>query len=120
MIPVPAPTRPAATSGTALSFKATVLDDNGNLVFEGGERIRVRVDVVNTGSQELQNVTATLSGAPIVLAQFPANTLSAGRLQPGQSRSIEFVATLPQGVQPQKADLVVTVADPATAAPAGR
>ncbi|HET7909560.1 MAG TPA: caspase family protein [Nitrospira sp.] len=120
MIPVPAPTRPAATSGTALSFKATVLDDNGNLVFEGGERIRVRVDVVNTGSQELQNVTATLSGAPIVLAQFPANTLSAGRLQPGQSRSIEFVATLPQGVQPQKADLVVTVADPATAAPAAQ
>ncbi|HET8720647.1 MAG TPA: caspase family protein [Nitrospira sp.] len=120
MIPVPAPPRPAATGGAGLSFKATVLDDNGNLVFEGGERIRVRVDVVNTGSQELHNVTATLSGAPLVLAQFPASTLSAGRLQPGQSRSIEFVATLPQGMQPQKADLVVTVADPAAAAPSAQ
>lgn len=116
-IPVPVPSRPAPSGATALSFKATVLDDNSNLVFEGGERIRVRVDVVNTGPQELQNVTASLSGTPLVLSQFPATTLTAGRLQPGQSRSIEFVATLPQGVQPQKADLQVSVVDPATVAP---
>ncbi len=119
-VPVPAPGRSVGPGGTALSFKATVLDDNGNLVFEGGERIRVRVDVVNTGSQELQNVTASLSGTPLVLAQFPATTLSAGRLQPGQSRSVEFVATLPQGMHPQKADLQVSVADPATAAPSAQ
>jgi hypothetical protein len=116
-IPVPAPIRSGVAGTTTLSFKATVLDDNGNLIFEGGERIRVRVDVVNTGSQELQNVTASLSGSPLVLAQFPATTLSAGRLQPGQSRSIEFLATLPQGVPPQKAELSVNVMDPATAAP---
>jgi hypothetical protein len=116
-IPVPLPTRPAVSEAMALSFKATVLDDNSNLVLEGGERIRVRVDVVNTGSQELQNVTATLSGTPLVLTQFPATTLSAGRLQPGQSRSIEFVATLPQGMPAQKAELQVAVADPATPPP---
>jgi len=119
-VPVPVPGRSAAPGGTALSFKATVLDDNGNLVFEGGERIRVRVDIVNTGTQELQNVTATLSGTPLVLAQFPATTLSAGRLPPGQSRSVEFVATLPQGIQSQKADLQVSVLDPATAAPSAQ
>lgn len=115
-IPVPAPTRGAA-SGTSLSFKATVLDDNGNLLFEGGEHVRVRVDVVNTGTQELQNVTASLSGSQVVLAQFPATTLSAGRLLPGQSRSIEFVATLPQSMQPQQAELQVSVVDPASASP---
>jgi hypothetical protein len=102
---------------TPLSFKATVLDDNSNLIFEGGERIRVRVDVVNTGAQDLQNVTANLSGSPQVLTQFPTTTLSAGRLQPGQSRSLEFVATLPQTVQQQKADLQVSVFDPAAGAP---
>ena len=120
MIPLPSPSRSAAAGAAALSFKATILDDNGNLVFEGGERIRVRVDVVNTGSQELHNVTASLSGTPLVLDQFPATTLSAGRLQPGQSRSIEFVATLPQGMQPQKAELLISVADPATAAPSAQ
>ena len=116
-IPVPVPARPAPTGVTPLSFKATVLDDNSNLIFEGGERIRVRVDVVNTGAQDLQNVTANLSGSPQVLTQFPTTTLSAGRLQPGQSRSLEFVATLPQTVQQQKADLQVSVFDPAAGAP---
>lgn len=106
-----------AAASSSLRFKATVLDENGNLLFEGGERIRVRVDVVNSGDQELQNVTANLTGTPTLIAQFPATTLSAGRLQPGQSRSIEFVATLPQAAQQQKADLQVGVFDPATGAP---
>ncbi len=120
VVSVPAkPTQPAGIKAgpTALSFKATILDENGNLLFEGGERIRVRVDVVNSGDQELQSVAATLTGTPTLIAQFPATTLSAGRLQPGQSRSIEFVATLPQAVQQQKADLQVSVFDPATGAP---
>lgn len=106
---------PAAHS--ALSFKATVLDENSNLVFEGGERIRVRVDLVNGGDQELQRVSATLSGTPSLLAQFPTTTLSSGRLQAGQSRSLEFVATLPQAVQPQKAEIHVAVSDPGIDAP---
>jgi hypothetical protein len=100
-----------------LRFKATVLDENGNLVFEGGERIRVRVDLVNSGEQDLQGITASLSGSPSLLAQFPVSTLTVGRLQPGQSRSVEFVATLPQAVQSQKAEIQVTVSDSAGTAP---
>ncbi|BCA54397.1 conserved exported protein of unknown function [Nitrospira sp. KM1] len=107
----------AATSASAISFKATLLDENSNLILEGGERIRVRVDVVNTGDQELQRAAATISGTPSLTAQFPATTLSVGRLQPGQSRSLEFAATLPQSVQPQKGEIHVTVADPAVPSP---
>ena len=106
-----------SSSVSSLRFKATVLDENGNLLFEGGEQIRVRVDLVNSGSQEVQSAAVTLTGTPSLLAQFPTTTLSAGRLQPGQSRSVEFVATLPQSVQAQKAELQVTVFDPATGAP---
>ena len=101
---------------SALSFKATVLDENGNLIFEGGERIRVRIDLVNGGEQELQGVTAALTGTASVIAQFPTTTLVVGRLQPGQSRSIEFVATLPQAVQQQKADIQVAISDSGTRA----
>jgi hypothetical protein len=116
--PVPSPaSAPSKTVPSALSFKATMLDENSNLIFEGGERIRVRVDLVNSGDQELQNVTAHLTGTPSLLAQFPTATLSAGRLQPGQSRSVEFVATLPQAPQQQKAELQVAVFDPATGGP---
>ena len=113
--PVPsAATIPAQGTPSALSFKATVLDENSNLVFEGGERIRVRIDLVNGGEQELQGVTAALTGTASLLAQFPTTTLAVGRLQPGQSRSIEFVATVPQSVQQQKAEIHVAVSDSET------
>lgn len=112
----PTATLPAPVKGapSALSFKATVLDENSNLIFEGGERIRVRIDLVNGGEQELQGVTATLTGTASLLAQFPATTLAVGRLQPSQSRSIEFAATLPQAVQQQKAEIHVAVSDSGT------
>ena len=110
--PLPAAGATAASAPSSLSFKATILDENGNLIFEGGERIRVRVDLVNSGEQDLQGVTASLGGTPSVVAQFPATTLSVGRLVAGQSRSIEFVATLPPSVQSQKAELHVTLTDP--------
>jgi len=105
---------PAQGARSALSFKATVLDENSNLVFEGGERILVRISLMNGGEQELQGVTAALTGTASVLAQFPTTTLVVGRLQPGQSRSIEFVATLPQSVQQQKAEIHVTISDAGT------
>jgi hypothetical protein len=105
----PIASQPAQGAPSALSFKATVLDENSNLVFEGGERIRVRIDFVNGGEQELQGVTATLTGTASLLAQFPTTTLVVGRLQPSQSRSIEFAATLPQAVQQQKAEIHVTI-----------
>ena len=99
-------------STTPLHFKATVQDENGDLIFETGEQIRLRIDLVNRGSQELANVTANLTGTPSLLARFSTTSMSAGRLQPGQSRSIEFVATLPPDSKPQKAVLHVEVSDP--------
>lgn len=112
----PTAAMPMQVKGTpsALSFKTTVLDENGNLLFEAGEHIRVRIDLVNGGEQELQGVTAALTGTASVLAQFLTTTLAVGRLQPGQSRSIEFVATLPQSVKQQKAEIQVAVADSGT------
>ena len=113
--PVPPATAiPIQGTPSALMFKATVLDENSNLVFEGGERIRVRVDLVNRGEQELQGITAALTGTASLLAQFPTTTLSIGRLQAGQSRSMEFVATIPQSLQPEKAEIYVAVSDSGT------
>ena len=110
----PTATIPAQGTPSALSFKATVLDENSNLVFEGGERVRVRIDLMNGGEQELQGVTATLTGTASLLVQFPTTTLPVGRLQPSESRSIEFVATVPQSVQSQKAEIHVAVSDSGT------
>jgi hypothetical protein len=112
----PAPLAAAPAGPSSLRFKAMVLDENGNLILEGGERVRVRVDVINTGAHPVQHATASLTGTPSVVGQFPASTLPIPPLQPGETKSLEFVATLPPTVQPHKAELHVAVTDAGGAA----
>ena len=92
-----------------LSFKATLLDENSNLILEGGERIRVRVDVVNTGPQSVRGIAVQLAGPPTLITQFPATQLPAGTIEPGGSKSVEFIATLPQSLHPQQAEFQVSL-----------
>ena len=67
------PQPPAATASAAssLRFKAMVLDENGNLVLEGGERVRVRVDIVNVGTTAIQQAIVSLSGSQALIPHFP-------------------------------------------------
>ena len=83
----PVPASPV-TAMSPLSFKATLLDENSNLILEGGERIRVRVDVVNTGPQAVQDIVVHLGGPPTLITQFPATTLSTGALEAGGSNPL--------------------------------
>ncbi|MGQ0694519.1 MAG: hypothetical protein ACT4OL_02960, partial [Nitrospiraceae bacterium] len=99
----------SASTSSSLRFKAMVLDENSNLILEGGERVRVRVDVVNTGADPILNASASLSGTPSIIGQFPATTLSIPPLQSGETKSLEFVATLPLTVQSQRAEIQVVV-----------
>jgi len=99
-----------------LRFKALLLDENGNLFLESGERIRVRVDVVNTGSSPIQNASASLTGTPSVIEQFPSRTLTIAPLQPGETKSLEFAATLPSSPQPQQVEIRVSVTESGGAA----
>lgn len=100
---------PTSGATSPLVFKATVLDENGNSVLEGGERVKVRVDLTNSGKVLITGVAVTLDGPPSVVAHFAPPTLSVDALQPGESRSVEFAATLPQSVDTQQANLTVTV-----------
>nr|MBI3614045.1 hypothetical protein [Nitrospirota bacterium] len=112
-MPAPVPVAPVAPPAmpTGLSFKATVLDENSNSILEVGERVKVRVDLVNAGRVPVRDVAVTLTGTPALLGQFPATTLPVGLLQPGESRSIEFVATIPPSLPAQQAQLQVAVTD---------
>ena len=109
--PAVAPASAAATTASPLSFKATLLDENSNSLLEGGERVRIRVDIVNTGAQTVQNMAVQLTGPPALIAQFPATTLSTGTMEAGSSKSLEFVATLPQSLSPQQAEFQVSLAN---------
>ena len=92
-----------------LRFKATLLDENSDLIFEGGEHVRIRVDVVNTGSNVVDNASASLTGTETAIERFPTTVLRIPPLQPGQTKSMEFVATLPLLGQPQHIEIRVTV-----------
>lgn len=105
-----APHSPASPSH-ALRFKALLLDENSDLILEGGEHVRVRVDIINTGTKLIENASATLTGPSAVIEQFPAKTLPIPPLQPGQTKSLEFIATLPPTKQAQQAAIHVTVAE---------
>ncbi len=107
------PTPPTIAAAPALLFKATILDENGNLMLESGERIRVRVDVVNTGAQAVQDMAVQLTGPPVLIAQFPATALPTGTIAPGGSKSLEFIATLPQSPPPQQAEFQVALVNSA-------
>ena len=113
-VAVPPATAPSSTS--TLRFKALLLDENSNLIFEGGEHIRVRVDVVNTGPTPIHNATTSVTGTPSVIEHFPATTLMVPPLQPGETKSLEFVATLPPSLRPQQAEIHVTVTESGSAA----
>lgn len=110
---------PSASASPALRFKVMLLDENSNLIFEGGEHVRVRVDIINAGTSLIENASASLTGTPAIIEQFPATTLPIPTLQPGQTKSLEFIATLPPTKQAQQARIHVTVAEPggATALP---
>jgi len=96
---------PGAVS--ALGFKTTVLDENGNSMLEGGERVKIRVDLTNSGKAPITGIVVTLGGTPSFVGYFPSPTLSVDALQPGESRSVEFAATLPQSVD-GRADVTVS------------
>ena len=105
-----------SASPSKLRFKALLLDENGNLFLESGEQIRVRVDVVNTGSSPIQNASASLTGTPSVIEQFSARTLTIPPLQPGETKSLEFAATLPSSPQPKQVEIRVSITEAGGAA----
>ncbi len=113
-LPVPLPLSDAPSTATGLSFKAKILDENSNMILEGGERVRIHIDVVNSGPQVVHNIAASITGHEMLIAQFPATTLPVGTLQPGDTKSLDFVATLPQSLQAEQAKLSVTVVELAT------
>jgi hypothetical protein len=100
---------PSASSG--LTFKAALVDENGNGILEGGERVRIRVDVANVGTTPARDVAVRVAGLPAIVSQFPSLTLPVGLLQPGESRAVEFSGTVPQSVQSQNGELTISLTE---------
>src|SRR5690606_29595804 len=62
-----------------------------------------------TGAQAVQDSAVRLTGPQPLLGQFPATTLATGPLAPGGSKSLEFIATIPQSPVLQQVELQVAL-----------
>lgn len=111
--PSPRPATPVAHT-SSLRVTSMVLDENSSLTLESGERFRVRVDVLNTGGTPIQQPLVSLSGQHTLLSLFSTTTLSLPTLQPGEMKSVEFLATLPPAIPSNKAELRVHVEESTT------
>ena len=95
-----------------LALKTTLLDENNNLLLEGGEKIGVRIDVTNTGKTPLGPVTVTLSGTPALIDAFAGALSSPAQipaLQPGETKSTVLWGTVPANAEGSRGELTVTV-----------
>ncbi len=104
---------PPALAST-LRFTSMMLDENSSLTIEYGERFRVRTDVMNSGSAPIRQALVSLSGHDALVSLFSTTTLALPPLQPGEMKSVEFLATLPPAIPLKKAELQVTVEESAT------
>ncbi|WP_455387825.1 hypothetical protein [Petrachloros mirabilis] len=99
-------------AGSALTLRATLLDENNNLLLEGGEKVGVRIDVTNTGTTPTTPSTVTLSGNPALIDAF-AGTLTSpvtvAALQPGETTSAMLWGKLPANLEGTRGELTVTV-----------
>jgi hypothetical protein len=112
VVTTPRPAVPTESAGSGLTFNAALRDENSNLVFEAGEHIRVRIDLHNGSDREVRRISVSLTGTASLVSQFAPSAQTIDRLQPGQSRSIEFLALIPKPVHAQKAELVIRVSGP--------
>ena len=95
-----------------LSVKATLLDENNNLVFEAGEKVGVRLDVTNTGTTPSGPAGVSLSGTPALIDAFAgtlASPVQIASLQAGETTSAIVWGKLPANLEGTRGELTVTV-----------
>jgi hypothetical protein len=102
--------RAAALIPPRLSFDVAVQDGGGDGTFNGGDVVRLRVDVNNSGQGTAIGVDVVLSGSSKVLKHV-GRRQSLGSVAPGQSKQALFEATLPYQVEADEGTIVVQVTE---------
>lgn len=103
---------PSPGGPSTLSLRATLLDENNNLILEGGEKVGIRLDVTNTGATPVGPSTVSFSGTPALIDAFSgaaATQTQLAGLQPGATTSAILWGKLPDQLEGPRGELTVTV-----------
>ncbi|WP_447978973.1 hypothetical protein [Candidatus Nitrospira bockiana] len=104
---------PREGGGSALSVRATLLDENDNQILEAGEKVGVRIDATNQGSTPFPAASVVLSGTPALVDAFAGSMstpLQVGPLQPGEAKSLILWGRMPANVEAQRGELMLSLA----------
>lgn len=108
-IPKPAPiveTVEVVSEAVKLALTTRVTDAGGDLVFDGGEEIALRVELENKGKRLVADAQVVLSGESALTACL-GTSKRAGAVAPGDSAVVEFACRLPADLPFETASLRV-------------
>ncbi|MCZ6801327.1 MAG: hypothetical protein O7F12_12655, partial [Nitrospirae bacterium] len=105
---------PAFRQPPTLTFRTMLKDGNDNLILEGGEKLVLQVETLNTGTVPIASAQIELDGSPEILQAFTKVTtfpIEIGVIQPGQTTTTEIRGIMPDINQEARGKLIVSVID---------
>ena len=104
-------TRPSkATMPPRLSFSYSLVDEDKDRIFDGGERVSLKITVKNQGKGTAQGVKVLLSGDSKALS-YLGREKYLGEIPPGSVKSAVFAAVLPYQIVPDEGSIVIKVTE---------
>ena len=91
-----------------LAYTIQIKDQNNNKVLEGGEEVRLLVEIENTGEGTANDVSIELSGQQEIIDTL-GNRAQIGDIKPKQKKVHEFKGTLPLQIPSGKASVGVEI-----------
>lgn len=91
-----------------LTFRARLLDADGDRVLEGNEEVTLEVEVTNVGTESAREVRSTLSGSRELVGQLPP-VIAFGDVGPGESKRQTVTARLGEVGAAGQAELVLSI-----------
>jgi len=111
--PVSSPPSPAPHLVTSsVKFRTKLIDANRNLVLEGGEAVKLLLEIQNVGDSTIPSAYVELRGTPVLVGAFKrvvSIPVPLGTLKAGEIRTVEIRGRLPLIKKKIRGELIVGI-----------
>ncbi len=111
----PIPTSPRSVqpvSSPSVLFRSKLVDANRNLVLEGGEAVKLLLEIHNVSDSTIPSAYVELRGTPVLVEAFSrvvSIPVPLGKLKTGEKRTAEIRGRLPQVRKNTSGELIVGI-----------
>jgi len=99
-------------SAPSVQFRTKLVDANRNLVLEGGEALKLLLEIQNVGDSTIPSAYVELRGTPVLVEAFKrvvSLPVSLGTLRAGEKRTAEIRGRLPRIKKKITGELIVGI-----------